>query len=111
MSVRVGYMSFTRVESANDQSSYEATEAAKKLRASGFRAQRARVERIDGLVLLAGPMESWTPGVHFKFATCGHRGSGPIATAEILALFGFGDKASLMQHIRRDRELTFDIYR
>lgn len=106
-SVRIGYMAFTNLEEAGDRDSFEAKRLAEQLRASGFRPRSARVERNDGLALLGGTMEPSTPGHHFRHAVCGFNGTGPIITAEILELFGFGTKADLLDRLSQHPELVF----
>lgn len=105
--VRIGCMSFTNVEEVGDRDSFEAKLLATQLHATGFRAQSARVERTDGLVLLCGTMSPSTPGRHFRHAITGYDGTGPRITAEILEIFGFGDMASLMDRLSQHPELVF----
>lgn len=71
----------------------------------GSRVYRAEIDRFDGLILYwadeynyeAGSAEP--RGWHFVTPICGYTGSGPIATAEILEMFGFGQKNELLEQI------------
>jgi hypothetical protein len=70
----------------------------------GSRVYRAEIDRFDGLILYwtdeydyAGGEEP--RGWHFVTPICGYTGSGPIATAEILEMFGFGQKNELLEQI------------
>lgn len=79
---------------AFDNSSYAALASAKALLVQRKSFSSATVDRFDGLVLV-GPDGNW----HFATALCGYGGSGPMATAEILELFGFGEKDYIFQTI------------
>ena len=73
------------VKEVNDLSTDEAIAFARKLRDDdGVTAEAAYVDRIDGLVLVTH-IGSW----HFQTPLCGHDGSGPSASHEILEIFGF----------------------
>ena len=72
----------------------------------GDRIYRAEVDRIDGLIVYwmnefdyCASDGSEPRGWHFVTPICGYTGSGPIATAEILEMFGFGPKNELLQQI------------
>lgn len=106
-SVRIGYMTFTNLQEIGDRDSFEAKRLAEQLRSTGFKPRSARVERNDGLVLLSGTMDPTTPGHRFRHAVCGFNGTGPIITAEILELFGFGAKADLLDRLSQHPELVF----
>jgi len=79
---------------AGDKSSFEALVIAKDLHAKGLRVSHAGVDRFEGLVLV-GAHEAW----RFKNAICSFNGTGPQTSAEILELFGFGTKATIMKVI------------
>lgn len=88
---------------AFDKSSYAAVASAKELLVQRKSFSSATVDRFDGLVLV-GPDGNW----HFATALCGYRGSGPMATAEILELFGFGKKDDILWLITNgDDHATF----
>lgn len=106
-SVRIGYMTFTNLQEVGDRDSFEAKRLAQELHSAGFQPRSARVERNDGLALLSGAMDPSTAGHHFRHAICGYNGTGPIITAEILELFGFGTKADLLERISQHPELVF----
>lgn len=90
-----------------DRSSFEAVHVAESLMEKyGPLVYRAEVDRFDGLIIY------WTDSVafelgssdeprghHFVTAICGYSGSGPIATARILEMFGFGRKDELLEQI------------
>jgi hypothetical protein len=77
-----------------DKSTDEAIEQAKIIAAKGDTFSEAVVDRFDGLVVV-GREASW----HFVSPICGYSGSGPMATATILELFGFGKKAKIFEEI------------
>ena len=79
---------------AFDKSTYGAVASAKILLSQRKTFSSATVDRFDGLVL-AGPDGNW----HFATAICGYSGNGPVATAVILELFGFGKKDDVLRTI------------
>jgi len=88
-----GKKSFTARE-AGDLDSGQAVEKAKELHAQKKYFKEAHVDRFGGLVLV-GREGNW----HFVWAACGFNGAGTIATAEILEMFGFGEKKAILQNI------------
>lgn len=80
----------------------------------GNRVYRAEIDRRDGLILYwmseldfeAGD-GSEPRGWHFVTPICGYTGSGPIASAEILEMFGFGHKEELLQQINFGEHLAY----
>lgn len=93
--VRLGNFNRTfDAREVGDLDTYQAVEAAKGLRSSGFQFSEAFVDRTDGLIIV-GRDGSW----HFTTTICGYGGTGPMATAEILELFGFGVKADILKDI------------
>lgn len=85
----------------------EALKIARSLKEQhGDHVYRAEVDRFDGLIIywrsraefeLGSPSEA--RGHHFVTPICGYTGSGPIATAQILEIFGFGTKDDLLEQI------------
>ncbi len=80
--------------------------AAKVHERYGSRVYRAEVDRFDGLILywmdevdfeLGTGLEP--RGWHFVTPICGYTGSGPMAAAEILEMFGFGPKDEMLEQI------------
>lgn len=70
--------------------------------------QSAIVDRFDGLVLLAGPIDSLdADGYRFRTPLCGYDGAGSRTSAKILAHFGFGDEASLFAQIKTGKHHEF----
>lgn len=73
----------------------------------------AIVDRYDGLVLLCRdprPAETGPDdirGWHFKGAVAGFAGAGPITTAKILALYGFGSFRELFRRVARGDKNAF----
>lgn len=106
MSVRVGSVLFENIEEGEDNSSFDSLDKAKDLKSRGFRPVSARVSRMDGLVLLTGPMNHRSEGVHFKSAICGFSGTGPRHTVEILQMFGLRD--SSLERVAAHQELVFN---
>ena len=91
----------------DDKWTGEALEIARSLKEQhGDHVYRAEVDRIDGLIIYwqtqadfeLNPMGE-TRGHHFVTPLCGYTGSGPIATAQILEIFGFGNKDDLLKQI------------
>lgn len=88
LSVKVGKQTISYVEPGNDKSSSEAMSCADALFSQmPYKFSDAIVDRFDGLVLFSPKNEY---GFHFVNANCGYYGQGPMATAQILDLFGFG---------------------
>ena len=85
--------SFTARE-AGDLSTSQAIAKAEELRAQKKYFTDAYVDRTDGLVLI-GREGNW----HFASANCGYDGWGTKTSAEILEMFGFGEKEALLQKI------------
>lgn len=81
-------------EEVGDRSTDEALEKAEQLMIRGVTFNRADVDRFGGLFLY-GPDGTW----HFRTPLCGYGGTGPHATADILAIFGFGDHKEILQRI------------
>ena len=99
VTVQLRGKTYEGVEPGEDDSTEEALTAAHDLierRFGPLVCITAIVDRFDGLVLVFGQSVASTwPGWHFRTATCGYVGSGPIASARILELFGFGTYAEI----------------
>lgn len=71
----------------------------------------ALVDRFGGLVLVfSEPNVTPWAGWHFQTAICGYNGAGPITSARILALFGFGAYGDIFERISHggnDANFTF----
>lgn len=90
-------MTFSNVEEVGDTYTGEAIVMAGALAAlHGHDVTTAHVDRFDGLVLLCDRL-----GLGWRFATplCGYGGTGPHATAEILEIFGFGNRKKLFEQL------------
>ena len=87
---------------ADDKSSFEAVDIAKELHGKGLVVSLAGVDRFEGLVL-AGPQEAW----RFKHAICSFNGTGPKASAEILELFGFGNRVKILKVISNPHQSRY----
>lgn len=89
LSVKVGRQQIAYVDKGTDKSSYEALKVAEKLfMANKYKYTEAIIDRFDGMVLLCPKDQT---GQHFVTAICGYYGSGPMVSAQILEMFGFGD--------------------
>lgn len=70
--------------------------------------QSAIVDRFDGLVLLAGPIDNLdADGYRLRTPLCGYDGAGSRTAAKILAMFDFGDEASLFARIKTGNRHEF----
>ena len=91
------------VTPVSDKSTGEAIVQAKAIAADGGTFSEAVVDRFDGLVIV-GRDASW----HFNTPICGYSGTGPMTTAIILELFGFGNKAKIFDEINTgDNHATY----
>lgn len=77
-----------------DRDTVEAFNTARKLRDDGVEFDKALVDRFDGLVLIGG-QGNW----HFSSPLCGYGGTGPIISARILSVFGFGAEREILAKI------------
>lgn len=93
MTVQLRGKVFEGVKPAEDMDTEQALMAAQQLLDTFGKdvAVMAVVDRFDGLALIfAQPNLSAWHGWHFNSPICGYVGAGPITSARILALFGFG---------------------
>jgi hypothetical protein len=102
----MGLVELYGIVSADDGSTYEAKETAKKFLGHAAQFDAAIVDFTDGLVLCdsarATAPESEggeITGIHFRSPNCGYGGNGPYATARILEMYGFGEFDTLFHHI------------
>lgn len=94
----IGPYVFLNVKAVGDRDTIEAIEYVRSLPDKESYVT-AVVGRFDGLALLQGPPKRDTPGIHLRTPICGYDGHGPRATAEILALLGFGGESELFLQI------------
>jgi len=80
----------------DDLSTDQALEHAGLLYDQGVRFDQAHVDRFDGLVLIGRTPEK---SFHYRTPLCGYNGTGPMTTAIILELFGFGDRSEILNRI------------
>jgi len=98
---------FDLEEEARDLNSDEAIQRARAFGLEGWTFDVAYLDREGGMIM-NGPM-GWQ---HFRNATCGYGGVGVQASAEILAMFDFGDYDELFERIRFGGDTAhFVIYR
>ena len=104
LSVKIGRHIITYIDKGSDKSSFEALDVAEKLFAKNkFKYTEALIDRFDGMVLLC-PEEQI--GHHFVTAICGYYGSGPMASAQILDMFGFGQYEYLLAKIATGGDMS-----
>lgn len=87
---------FSNIEEVGDTYTGEAIAVAREL-AGRYRdlITVAHVDRFDGLVVLGPTSYGW----RFTTPICGYGGTGPMASAEILEIFGFGPKEELFREL------------
>lgn len=106
--LRMGLVELYGIVSADDSSTYEAKETAKKFIGHAAQFDAAIVDFTDGLVIYdsvraAAPESegSEVTGIHFRSPNCGYGGNGPYATARILEMYGFGEFKSLFDQVTK----------
>ena len=104
--VTIGSITFHEVAPARDRDTNEAVERVRSLPNKRMYPV-AFVDRYEGLLLLQGPAAPSTPGLHLQTPLCGYEGTGPRATAEILALLGFGEIDDLYAQLKTGNNHRF----
>lgn len=104
--VTIGSVTFSNVVPAQDRDTLEAIDRVRSLPNKSMYPV-AFVDRYEGLLLLQGPAIPSTPGIHLQTPLCGYEGTGPRATAEILALLGFGEADDLYHRLKTGNNHRF----
>ena len=107
MAVRFRGTTVVGVLTGTDKYTGDALRIARNLKEQyGDRVYRAEIDRFDGLIIYwqnEGDFElnpiGDARGHHFVTPICGYMGSGPMASAQILELFGFGSKDEMLKQI------------
>lgn len=106
MAVRFRGATVVGVSSGVDTYTGEALEVATEVHERyGDRVYRAEIDRRDGMIVYwmsetdfelgSSSLRGW----HFVTPICGYTGSGPMAAAKILEMFGFGPKDEMLEQI------------
>jgi hypothetical protein len=96
-----------RVIEANDQSSEHAVLIAHAWVKAfpGITWAVAEVDQNEGLMLVRS---NRVDALHFTYASCGHDSLEPTATAEVLAVVGFGARQELLSEIIKHQSIRFE---
>ena len=105
LSVKIGRQTIAYVDKGSDKSSFEAIEIALRLfDKNKYKYTEAIIDRFDGMVLLCPKDQT---GYHFVTAICGYYGAGPIASAQILDMFGFGQYEYTLAKISNGGDMAY----